>query len=46
MNGLSTNEEHLKLVAIMFQNIFPPITVNTVESPVASIHADHEFSMI
>ena len=30
MNGLTTGEEHLKLIAVIFQNIVPPINVNTV----------------
>jgi len=32
MNGLTTGEEHLKLIAVIFQNIVPPINVNTVSS--------------
>lgn len=31
MNGLTTGEEHLKLIAVVFQNIVPPINVNTVK---------------
>jgi hypothetical protein len=30
MNGLTTGEEHLKLIAVIFQNLVPPINVNTV----------------
>ncbi|KAG0584154.1 hypothetical protein M758_3G188900 [Ceratodon purpureus] len=31
MNGLTTGEEHLKLIAVIFQNLVPPINVNTVK---------------
>ena len=31
MNGLTKSEEHLKLVAVMFQNICPAINVHTVK---------------
>lgn len=34
MNGLTTGEEHLKLIAVVFQNIVPPINVNTVRSSI------------
>jgi hypothetical protein len=30
MNGLTTGEEHLKLIAVIFQNLVFPINVNTV----------------
>lgn len=30
MNGLSGHGDHLKLLTIMFQNIFPAININTV----------------
>lgn len=33
MNGLGAAEEHLKLVTVMFQNMFPAINVNTVKLP-------------
>ncbi|GBG58826.1 hypothetical protein CBR_g227 [Chara braunii] len=31
MNNFGQNEDHLKLITIMFQNMFPPINVNTVK---------------